>query len=405
MGKKQDLLYIVLSGLFILLLLLPSLQYFFRLIPEGNLYGYVEKKTTKPGSIVHGWFDKRLQRWWEETFDNNIGFKTFCVRIFNEINFRLFSEAPQIRLYSTKAHGLYSRMSIESLNYEFTNHEMLSKQYVEFAHKLIELQGLLEKNGKHFEVVISSSKAYVHPDGLGKRFLINTDSNIFSKISSLGNELKKLKVNVIDSGPLLRQLYMHELIETHPYSGVHWNYYAGCIVARDLLNDAKKLLKNTPILNCGSPVYKESTMVDVDGLLLLNVLSDVNILRPSPYPSPTIESFGGYKPKILIIGDSFMGQMVFSLMESVAYSRLVTSNYFSTREVHYQPIDSPCEKSESLSKQHIQASVINDALNSDLIVLQMVDYNVSRFGYGFVDSLLKYLKLSPRLQRNLKNQS
>jgi hypothetical protein len=389
MKKGRDRIAIVFSAIFVFFLLLPSAQYFLRLFPEKNLYGYVEKKANKPDNIMRGWFNKDLQRWWAYAYDSNIGFKTIGVRIFNEVTFRIFAEAPRLKLYSTKAHGLYSQMSIDSLNYEFINREALSKKYLEFSAKVVELQRLLARNGKYLGVVISSSKPYVHPDGLGKRFLVNTDSNIFSRAASIGRELEKHGVNVIDSGHLLRQFYKRTLIETHPYSGVHWNYYSGCIVTRDLLSDARQFIVNIPKLSCGDPVYKNPIMIDIDGLLLLNVLSNAGITRPSPYPSPTAEFFGGYKPRILIVGDSFLDQMVFSLKESRAYSRLVTSVYFHTRDVHGQAPDSPIESSHSLSEGQIQASLINDVFDSNLIVLQMVDYNVSRFGYGFVDSLLK----------------
>ncbi len=391
MKKRKNRLVVVFSAIFVVLLLLPSAQYFSRLLPEGNLYGYVEKKANKPDSILRGWFNRDLQRWWGHAFDSNIGFKTIGVRIFNEVTFRIFAEAPRLRLYSTKAHGLYSQMSIDNLNYEFVNREALSKQYFEFSGKILELQRLLARSRKYLEVVISSSKAYVHPDGLGKRFLVNTDSDIFSRTASIGRALEKRGVNVIDSGPLLRQFYKRTFIETHPYSGVHWNYYSGCIVTRDLLSDARQFITNTPKLSCGDPVYKNPIMIDVDGLLLINALSDAGIARPSPYPSPTAEFVDSYKPKILIVGDSFMGQMVFSLKESRAYSRLVTSVYFRTREVHGQAPDLPSENSYSLSEGQIQASLIDDAFDSDLIVLQMVDYNVSWLGYGFVDALLKHL--------------
>lgn len=394
MNNKQNLLGILFSAILVVLLILPSLQYFFHLIPEGRLYGYVEKKSSKPEKIITGWFDKKLQQYWENLFDNQIGFKPIFVRAFNEITFRLFSEEPRINLYASKKYGLYSKMSIDHLNAEYLNHDNLSKSYAEFSSKTAELQRLLEAKGKHFEVIISSSKPYIHPDGLGKRYLANTENDFFSNIASLGRELKKNGVNVIDSGPVLRALYNNKSIETHPYSGVHWNYYAGCIIAQSLFRDTQKTFSNIPRLDCGNPLYQKPQMIDVDGLSLLNVLSDVNLAKPSPYPTPRATFFVNFMPTILIVGDSFMDQIIYSLDESKSYSNLVLSGYFQTRLTHQPAQSLSVDNAPSLSTEQIQNAIIEDALKSDLIVLQMVDYNIPRYGYGFIDALLNRLKVT-----------
>lgn len=381
------------SLLFLALLILPTIQYVFHVIPEKALYGYVEKNIVKPENKLTGWFNKDLQRYLESVFDYNIGFKSFGVKLFNEITFRLFGEQQRINIYSTKKHGLYSKMSIDSLNEEYIHHNEITKNYINFSKKIAELQRLLEKNEGHLEIVISSSKPYLHPDGLGKRFLIDSYSKLFAKKACLSCELKKVGVNVLDSRPILRKFYTKTKIDTHPYSGLHWNYYAGCITARALLKHAKKSLTDMPILTCGKPIYKKPEMTDKDGLLLLNVLTDVNIEKSNPYPSPTAVFFNNYKPKILIVGDSFMDQMLYSLYQTKAYSNSFVSSYFQTR-VALQEAPNPLfgDSTQLPSTNDIQNTIINDALNSDLIVLQMVDYNISRYGYGFVEALISRLK-------------
>lgn len=374
----------------VLLLTLPTLQFFFRAVNEGSLYGYVDKKAVRPENMVSGWMDKDVQQWWSIYFDDNVGFKNALVRTFNEITYRLFGELPRVRIYSTPEHGLYSQMSIDSLNYEIVQKQKANQDYRSFAKKAAQAQASLQKIGKHFVVIIASSKPYIYPDSLGDRFLPKASNNIFSSTASLAAQLRTEGVNVIDSGPLLRDFRVNTNIDTHPYSGVHWNYYSGCLIARELLDSARQDLVDAPRLNCGEARYEAATMIDLDGLLLMNTLTDVNLIRPTPYPSPSVAFQRDYRPSMLLVGDSFMDQIVYSLQQTDAYAALSISSYFQTREVRGQYPQ--IFMGSALGSASPQAQLIDDALRSDVVILQMVDYNVSRFGYGFIDSLLEHIK-------------
>ncbi|KTD41682.1 alginate O-acetyltransferase AlgX-related protein [Legionella parisiensis] len=392
MKSKEKVFTRIFSIIIVLLLCLPLLQSAFHVFYEKPLYGYVEKNLDKPHGLAGNWFNRKWQKYWENLFNEKLGFRTTLIRGFNELSFRLFSEMPRLNLYSTKEHGLYSKMSIDQLNYEYTNRKNLIRSYDEFAKKLQVLQQLLAANGKHFVVVISSSKAYVHPQGLGKKLLVSTDKNLFRKIASLGHALKKQGVNVVDSGPFLRKLYHKKAIETHANTGFHWNYYAGCMVAEQLFSNAKKTLIDIPKLECGEPIYKNPELVDLDGIWLLNAFSSVNLAKPSPYPQPTARFSANYQPKILLVGDSFMDQIIYALDRSNAYKDLVSSRYFQTRTVHKpERITFSFNDFPSLTAKQIQGDILYDVMKSDLIVLQMVDYNINHFGYGFVDTLLERL--------------
>lgn len=142
-------------------------------------------------------------------------------------------------------------------------------------------------------------------------------------------------------------------------------------------------------IDCGKPVYGEPHWVDIDGLLLLNILSKAHLDKPSPYPTPSAILSTHFKPKVLIVGDSFMDQMVYALDEAKVYSKLIISRYFMTRQKgvmadNNNPTDSP---------KQIQELVVKDALDSNLVILQMVDYNVQRYGYGFIEAMLDELKI------------
>jgi hypothetical protein len=390
MKNKQNKLAILFSLIFVIFLSLPAIGYFFHFAPGNSLIGYVDTESSKPEVLVKSWFDKKLQSYMEESVAQEIGFRALLIRVFNELSFRLFSEQKITDLYSTKQHGLYYKSSIAHLNEEYLNRHELTKTYDEFAKKLAEIQQLLAAKGKHFEVILSSSKAYVHLDGFDKRFLVNSFHTLYAEAASLGRELKKQGVNVIDSAPILREFYKKTAIETHANSSVHWNYYSGCIIAKYLFKDIRKTFANTPSLHCGKPIYKRADNLDLDGLIVLNVLSDVNIIKKTPYPSPSATFHDNYLPKMLVVSDSFMTQILTALDEAKSYSSIIISNYFLSSLKHrpgeFSPYMSPPPN------EPITNTVLNEALEADVVILQMVDYNIPRLGYGFVEAFLKRLK-------------
>jgi hypothetical protein len=254
----------------------------------------------------------------------------------------------------------------------------------------VKVQRLLEAKGKHFEVIISSSKPYVHLEGLGKRFLVNTDEDLYDKVASLGRTLKAHGINVVDSGPLLRAFYKKKGLETHAYSGVHWNFYAGCIIAKQLLTDIKQTYSNTPKLHCGAPSFERAKLIDLDGHLLINIYGKAGLIRKTPYPNPSATFSADYLPKMLIVGDSFMHQIISSLDEAKSYSNITVSSYFRT-SINHKPgellmyVDpTPIEQTEE--------AVLKVAMETDVVILQMVDYNINRLGYGFIEAYLKRLE-------------
>ena len=376
------------AAILLFLLFLPTLRWVSLQDVDGFLYGYADKISERPAGAINGFFDKELQKWAEGYFNVHLGFREKLIRSFNEINFMLFREAPRLSLYSTSENGLYSKMSIDNLNYEIVNRKELELRYRSEADKLLILQRALEQQGKYFVVIIASSKPYVYPQSLGNRYLIGGAVDIFNRAARYGAVLEDVGVNVIDAGPLLREFVERTGIDTHPDSGVHWNYYAGCLVARRLVDGIRSRYPGMPALTCGDPEFADPHMVDVDGLKLLNIWTDGNLSRPTPYPSIVAAEQSSWLPSIVFIGDSFADQILYALQQARIYARIVTSNYFRVRGVTIGGGQIKSTHGQETEEVAVRNIFTEDIAASDVVVLQMVDYNVFRWGYGVADYLL-----------------
>jgi hypothetical protein len=238
-------------------------------------------------------------------------------------------------------------------------------------------------------VVIATSKTYVYPEELGRRYLVGGSEAIFSRAASFGDALKAAGVNVTDSGPELRRLASESGMQTHAIAGLHWNFFVGCTIARRVLRNARESrLPATPDLDCGTPRLEYALdPIDHDGLSLLNIWSDGGLLAKSPYPSIVPIKESAWRPSIVFIGDSFSYQMRVALQQGGVYSKMAMSSYFALRQV-----DGPAVVEEKPSSANVRDQLMSDVLASDIIILEMVDYNVARFGYGFADYVIDKLK-------------
>ena len=368
-------------------LLIPLVQSLTHFAPEKSLYGYTDPVPEKPTSYVRAFFNKKLQLWVEQYFNSHLGFRGFLIRSFNELNFALFHEThnSKIQIIATKKHGLYSNLAINGLNSHILNKKSLEQQYQEDAEQLLKVQNFLESQGKYFTVIIASSKIYVYPEELGDRYLVGGSSHLFERAVDFATIYKKAGVHVIDSGPLLRDLVKNTGIETHPASGVHWNLYAGCVVAAKVLNKAQKKIPNILQIDCGKDQQIKPSLfsIDTDVYQLLNVWSGHGLLATTTVPTVSVKNPAGLRPNIVMIGDSFSDQIFFAWQSAQVYSEYVISGYFRARSV----FSSSTETNNSIEGD-IQKQIMADITKGDLVILEMVDYNVPRRTYGFADYFL-----------------
>ena len=375
--------------LLVLGLAAPALRWLAIDGPDGRLYGYADEIPPRPAPGWPSFQDKSLQRWVEKYADVHVGFRMALVRSFNELNFRLFREAPRLQLYATPAHGLYSKMSLDSVHEQVARRAVLDADYRRTAKKLAQVQQLLAARGKVFEVVIASSKAYVYPEGLEGKFTRGRASDPAFGGASFADALRAEGVRFVDGSAILRAVAATG-IQTHADSGVHWNYYAGCLVVRALVDDIRSMRPDAmDRIDCGAPRLEDPHLVDLDGWSLLNIWSSAGLREPTPYP--TLAARAAPKdgaPKMLFVSDSFVDQLLYPLQATAAYRRLVTSNYFKLRQVDDRTDPRAASTPTTQDENAIRGDLMQDVVDSDVVVLELVDYNLWRLDYGFADYLL-----------------
>ncbi len=379
--------------LILVILLSPTVQWLFPVLYDGRLDGYTPPVSGRPASLLTGFLDKTLQPWAEKYYTSRLGFRPFLVRSFNEFLFSVFGESASRTLFMGETNGLFNDQTITSLNNEIILKDQYSEKYAREADNLARASRMLRAMQKHLYVVIASSKGYIYPQALGERYIHGGVKDLFSRMASFSMALKAKGVQVYDTGPVLRDLVASTNLQTHPYSGVHWNFYVGCLIGEALVKNIEALGFAMPTKRCSGFEYtlgKNST--DTDAISLLNLWFENNLIKPSPFPKYSDDSHKqisrGKRARLLFIGDSFSDQIRESYKKTEPFSKIVFSSYFGTRVPEY-PVagDLPSlPNEENIDK--IRRQLLDDIIMSDIIFLEMVDYNTYRLGYGFSEYLL-----------------
>jgi hypothetical protein len=382
---------LALASVLVVLLASPALRYAAIGRADGTLAGYSDAVPDAPHVMWSTIADKSLQRWVERFADAQVGFRAALVRTFNEVAFALFGEIPRVLIYSTPEHGLYSSLALDGLrDRDEASRDAESIALRAEASRLRQVQDLLARNGTEFVVVLAASKPSVYDDDLEPRLLRRGRSPWIETVQ-FDDVLRASGVNVIDGVGLLRDFVSKHALETHAAPGVHWNYYAGCIVASALVEFVRaRRPDDVERLDCGAPVMESPHMVDVDGWSLLNIWTHGNLFRETPYPSiPPPAASKGKAPSYLFVSDSFVDQILYAMRAAHSSSRLVTSGYFAVRAIDQDDTAIPAH-APSISPDVVRADVLRDVHDVDVVVLEMVDYNIPRLGYGFSQYVLSH---------------
>lgn len=372
--QKPRVLSALCTALLVAIISVPAVQMMCPLVEEKPLLGWVPDGQPRPNLTVDSFVNGGFQRWASSYLSDHAGFRPTMVRTYNEMVYRLSGEAPTIGVFNSDGR-LFTSEQILSISKTFTNRERYKKAFREDAVKLKLIQDDLASKGKYFVVLLAASKPAIYIDAVPSRFWPSGLTKDFDVNGLMADELLRAGVNVIDGSAVMRRL-RDKGIQTHPDSGVHWNYFSGCLIASEVMSQAEA---NVPgrfaRIGCGVPDYSDPAGADDDALQLINIWSDGGVRTATPKPQLSLEGSSADLPRIVIVGDSFSWQVISAMSYSSSYSSLVYSGYLRSRfSIKAGTGEHLISEGEDVPQSKIVSEVARDIEQSDIVVLQQVDY-------------------------------
>jgi len=374
------------TAIILLLLSLPAAQMKFKFVKERKLSGETHKKKLKPLDFSH-LLSGDYQRSFEEWFSDNIGLRGHLVRLDNQLTYKIFGDLDGgvvTRNLLGKGKMLYQKEYVKSID-GFDSVKISKLEH--YVKMLKRLQDYQKARGKGLLLLIGATKASLYPEFIPKRYRASDSVRRTSNYQNLLPLLAKYEIDFFDT-----QEYFTEKKKTSDFSyfapsAAHWGDVASCEVGNELMRiTGKQLGQKVTNFTCGPVKIKKPTATDVDLLRICNLLDSTELQVPAAYPkTEPIRPKDAFKPKLLLIGDSFIWPILRFLEWHKVYT-WVDFHYYNNTNYRYpggrgngSKLRVPKEKwLENLDKQ-------------DMVVIHSSVSRINGLGLGYLEEVESFL--------------
>lgn len=354
-------------------LFLPMIQQFKKLVelkPLNGSYATIEEPVFK----LNDWFEGKYQKNQEQYIDQEVGFRNFLVRTYNQIHYTLFDQARANNVIVGKENYLYDENYILAyLGRDFIG----QKKIVDKVSKLQKISDTLRKQNIDIVVVFAPGKGSFFPEFIPESYEPSRKS--ITNHAAYSKELRKSDIHFLDLNTWFLSLKGKTNYPLFPKTGIHWSLY-GEVLALDTLSDYVRAMRKTQlpkmiIDRVENPDTLRGTDDDIEkGMNLLFNIQDLKM----GYPMLSfIENEKDTKLKVITVADSYY----WGIFGQGLSGRIFVDEQFwyYNREIHSRFLPQ--------SKLVQDVNIRQEVEKRDVIVLLFTDSNLPNFAYGFIDQL------------------
>ena len=358
------------AGFLWLLLLLPALQAKFRWLPELPLAGAYTVAPRAEWSRA-GMADNSYQGALERYLEDRIGFRTFVIRLRNQLGYSVFHESWASSM-GVGRHGVLFEVPMDAY---------LGTDYVGDAEVALNVrrfrvvQDTLARHGVQLVFVIAPGKPRVMAESLPPA--IATSPRTLSNYEAYAKALPAAGVHTLDFSRALRRWKRTAPYPVATTGGAHWSMYGGLLAADSLFAYLRHTLHVTPAPFRTTGYDLTTTPRDTDD----DLAKTLNLLWPAgteqlAYPKLEFPGLpaGQARPNLLLIADSFGWTWASTVLEQT-FSDQSRYWYYNTEVVW--PGNTPEGRDLSQLKRRDQY------LGRDVIVVMFNERNLAKFDKGF----------------------
>ncbi len=374
MKQLKNIIFIFLLAM----LILPALQEKIHIVKTRGLNGYFVPQK-KPILRKANWYTGTYQDSLSAYYKENTGFRSDYVRLYNQVDYSLFSIPHAGKIILGKKGYLFGDEYITS----WLGTNFPGKKYCDEKVRLLKkLQDKLWNEKKILIVVIlTPDKGTFYPEYIPDRFVKRKKEP--TNYSYYSAKCGEAGINMIDFNRWFLLAKDTSRYPLYPKTGIHWTSYGALLAADSLLKYLRsKLTLPLPRIMIDA-IETSSNARDVDD----DIARTMNLIWKIPHP---VYAYPKYhftfdttqkKPAALFIGDSFYWNW---------YNPGIIHNMFSNEEFWYYNQDVyPESKTRPTSVAEIN---VEDAINrQNIILLMQVNGAYGNIGYGFTDMALSIL--------------
>jgi hypothetical protein len=377
----------IVFGLLIASLLFPMLQEHFQIVKEKQLTGFVPEND-KPELNRHNWLSGDFQEKFSKLKDDNYGFRSFFIRLFNQIDFSLFSKT-HAEVTCGKKNYLFQLGYIYEYNGRLNVGNEVMKNNIS---KLKKIQNYLSEKNITLLTVVAPTKSdyfseyqpsYAGPESPDRNYKL------------LVRDAKEADVRLIDFNHWFLQLKDTTRYPLFPQYGIHWNFYGMTLCADSIVKYLRKERnENLRKMSWTLELADSPRGTDYDLGYLLNIFQKLPTKNKIPYPKYIFDAdSSGPRPRLLVIADSFYWTI---------FNEHVFSHIFKNETFFYYYNEA--HPRENFPSQYVSdLNMVNEIEKYDVVILLQSGGNYGNPGLNFVQSFdMDIEKLKQGTEADLK---
>ena len=290
----------VLFVAFLLMLSFPALQGWWgwwEEVPLGGAY----KVHPKPDWVWGNWWKTKIQHETEAYAKQQFGWQPNLVRMHNQYVYEWFGQSPNSSLFLGQSGYWFEDVytdAYQGLDYEGRD------DVREIVEHLEVIQQELKKRGKAFVFLLAPSKARYVPEHLPTWCTLGDSTNYDVFLQEAAGR----KINIIDVNAWFQREKATTPYPLFPINGTHWTVYGMHKVVDSLLHYLDHVTGyDLPEVVIDS-LWTTTDHQDPDN----DIERKLNMTQPLPhtrlaYYRAHYHTAGKWRPKVLVIGDSFWG--------------------------------------------------------------------------------------------------
>jgi hypothetical protein len=325
---------------------------------------------------IEGWLSGKFQNKKEKYLNEKFGFRTFGVRLNNEIAFDLFEKTKAMGVEVGREKYLYEKEYIKAyLGKDYLGEDKINEQ----LQKLKFVQDTLQKMGKSMILIFAPGKASFYPEYFPEKYDTvkrgKTNYEVFTKRSN------DLGIKFIDFNKYFIENKGKSQHRLYPKFGIHWSLYGACIAGDSLIKYIERDSKiDIPEWYWNEVKVEKARDMDYDLGGGLNLL--IQFQRDQMgYPVTLIRTNEKKaKPGLLVVGDSFY----FALLQQKF------SQCFSNQQFWYYNEEVQWEDNKEPRRKTAAMDLNKEIKNHDIFIIICTERNLSKLGWGYIDRMYNH---------------
>ena len=377
----------ILFSVLLVALTLPALQVFYPVFEEKPLNGvFIEQEL--PNFNTDNWFNFEFQHKIDKYLDQNFGFRPSFIRLFNQLQYSIFSSTQAAGVVIGKDNYLFENWYISAYTgSRFVGEDLINAK----VEKLAQIKDTLEKYNTKLIIVLAPGKGHYYPEYIPDYYDQKFDKTNYQYYKE---SLNKTNIEVFDANNWFINMKDTINYPLFTQTGTHWSDYGATLAADSLLKMIEKELQyRIPHFYWNEIEFSNNPRnADNDLEKLMNLYFKIEqplMAYPLCYNDTNKTDF--QKLDAIVIADSFFWQF-FNGPFAWSFNDIKYWYYFGSVF--------PDNYSSKTTTDDID--IIEQLKSRELLIIMASTANLYEFGSGFIEEMDSLMNIEKRLSLNEK---